>query len=84
VRAERDYLTLKAKAQAVRARRKFFPQFWHMTAKGDVRMKVGQKFVASGTRVPGGTQELVCAEVKHLVNEDGYFMEVFGIRKFTA
>ena len=83
-RSERDYLTLKSKAKAREARKEFFPQFWHMTAKGDVRMKFGQRFTASGTRVPGGTQELVCSEVKHILNNDGYFMEVFGVRKFTA
>ena len=55
-----------------------------MTAKGDVRMKFGERFTASGVRVPGETQELVCAEVKHILNNDGYFMEVFGVRKFTA
>jgi hypothetical protein len=83
-RSERDYITLKSKAKAREARKEFFPQFWHMTAKGDVRMKFGQKFTVSGDRVPGGSQELVCAEVKHMLNNDGYFMEVFGVRKFTA
>ena len=83
-RAERDYITLRSKAKAKEARKKFFPQFWHMTAKGDVRMKFGEKFTASGSRVPGGTQELVCAEVKHILNDDGYFMEIFGVRKFIA
>lgn len=84
MRAERDYLTGKAKAIATKARKEFFPQFWHMRAKGDVRMKLGQRFIASGARVPGGSVELVCAEVKHIWNDDGYFMEIFGIRKFVA
>jgi len=81
--SERDYLTLRAKAIARKARKEFFPQFWHMTAREDVRMKVGQKFTATGSRVPGGTQELVCASAKHIDNADGNSMEVFGVRKFV-
>ncbi len=78
-----DYLDAKAKSEAIDARKEFFPQFWFITARGDVRMKLGQTFIIQGPRVPGGFLELVCSEVKHRIDTDGYFMEVFGIRKFV-
>jgi len=81
---ERDYLTLKSRAKAAKARKQFFPQFWHMGSIGDVRMKVGQRFIASGPQVPGGSKELVCAEVKFTDDQDGFRMQVLGINKFEA
>jgi len=79
-----DYLDATAKSQAIDARKQFFPQFWFMRARGDVRMKLGERFIVTGPRVPSpGSLELVCAEVKHIIDSDGYFMEVFGIRKFV-
>ncbi|MEM3136736.1 MAG: hypothetical protein QXW37_08475 [Candidatus Nitrosotenuis sp.] len=85
VEAEQDYLTLQAKAKAVKARRQFFPQFWHIIARGDPRMKLGKKFTIQGPYVPGGGPiELVCAEVKHIDTADGYTMEFLGVRKFLA
>lgn len=77
-----DYFTLKAVAQAKETRLEFFTQHWHMRAIGDVRLMAGKKFIASGGRVPGGSQSLVCTEVKHIIDNDGYFMELYGIRKF--
>lgn len=81
---EQDYLNGVTRAQAFAARDSFFPQFWHMRAQGDVRLMFGQSFVASGNRVPGGTMNLVASEVKHIIDHDGYFMEVLGVRKFTT
>lgn len=81
---ERDYLTLRARARAHKARQQFFPQFWHMTSRGNVNMKVGERFIASGPQVPGGSKELVCAEVKHIDDQDGYTMQVLGVNKFEA
>jgi len=78
-----DYNDATAKSQAIDVRKEFFPQFWFMRARGDVRMKLGQKFEIDGPRVSGGPVELVCSEVKHIIDGDGYFMEVFGIRKFV-
>jgi hypothetical protein len=78
-----DYNDATAKSQAIDARKEFFPQFWFMRARGDVRMKLGQRFEIDGPRVSGGPVELVCSEVKHIIDGDGYFMEVFGIRKFV-
>lgn len=81
---EEDYLNAKIRAQAIKARLSFFPQFWHVRSIGDVRLKFGQRFVISGTRVPDGSQELVCSQVKHVIDHDGYFMEVLGIKKFVT
>jgi len=79
-----DYDDGTAKAEAIDARKEFFPQFWFITARGDVRLKLGQKFTISGPRVPGGgSLELVCSQVKHRIDTDGYFMEIFGIKKFV-
>lgn len=81
---ETDYLNAKRRALAIKTRNSFFPQFWHMRASGDVRMKFGQKFKAQGPRVPTGSMDLVCAEVKHIIDHDGYFIEVLGVRKFVT
>lgn len=78
-----DYNQGTAKSQAIALRKTFFPQFQFIRARGDVRMKLGQTFTVIGPRVPGGSQELVCSEVKHIIDSDGYFMEVFGVRKFV-
>lgn len=81
---EQDYLNGVTRSQAFQARDQFFPQFWHMRSTGDVRMRFGQTFTATGPRVPTGTMSLVCSEVKHIIDHDGYFMEVLGVRKFTV
>jgi len=82
--SERDYLTLKARARALKARKQFFPQFWHMGSIADVRLRVGLLFTASGPEVPGGTKELVCAEVKFTDDMDGVRMQMLGVNKFVA
>ena len=129
---ENDYLNLKGRAQASKARKKFVNQEWHILAHGDVRMRLGEKFKITGDRVPenannpnyiawvvtpkiysigdkvtrGGfvwqslqnlniakipesspewwqnLNESVCAEVKHVIDNDGYTMQVLGVRKF--
>jgi len=78
-----DYNDATAKAQAIDARKQFFPQFWFMRARGDVRLKLGLEFQVTGPRVFNPPLDLVCAEVKHIIDGDGYFMEIFGIRKFV-
>jgi hypothetical protein len=45
-------------------------------------MKLGQRFTLEGPRVPNAPLELVCSQVKHRIDTDGYMMEIFGIRKF--
>lgn len=81
--SEVDYINLKIKAQASRERKKFVEQVWIMQSHGDVRLRFGEKFIASGDRVPGGTQELICSEVKHIIDNDGYMVHITGRRKFV-
>jgi len=82
--SEVDYLNLKIKAQGSRERKKFVEQAWFMQAHGDVRMRFGEKFIAKGPRVPNplGEQNLICSEVKHIIDNDGYMMQITGKRKF--
>lgn len=49
---ENDYLNLKDRAIARQARHRFFPQIWHIRSTGDVRLKFGQSFTVTGSRVP--------------------------------
>ena len=79
---EQDYVNLSVRAQATQARREFVEQAWYMTAHGDVRLRFGEKFIAEGPRVPTGSQDLVVKEVKHIIDNDGYMMQIIGKRKF--
>jgi len=47
-----DYITAKALARGERERLSFFPQFWHIRAVGDVRMRIGKSFNVKGDRIP--------------------------------
>lgn len=47
-----DYITAKQLAKGKQARLSFFPQFWHIRAIGDVRMRVGEAFNLKGDRIP--------------------------------
>ena len=78
-----DYQTLKNAAIAVKARRTFRPRQWFIKARGDVRVKFGQLITISGDTVPGGTQQVVVSEVKHIIDSDSYFMEIYAIEKFV-
>jgi len=80
---EADYINLSVRAQGTQGRREFVEQAWYMTAHGDVRLRFGEKFVAEGPRVPTGSQDLVCKEVKHIIDNDGYMMQIIGKRKFV-
>jgi hypothetical protein len=128
---ETDYLNLKARAKGEKGRKQFVNQQWHMLGHGDVRLRLGQKFKAIGSRVPeqpsnysawvptptvyskgdkvsrGGyvwqslrdvnsaktpedepqwwvnLNESVCAEVKHIIDGNGYTMQILGVRKFV-
>jgi hypothetical protein len=48
---EVDYVNLKTRAKARVARKKFFPQTAHIRTSGDVRLRFGQAFKVSGSRV---------------------------------
>ena len=70
------------------ARRKFFPQEWHVRALGDARIQLGKALTITGDRVPYNesdqqTMNLVCSGIKHIIDSDGYYVEVDGIRKFV-
>ena len=47
-----DYITLKILARSQRERESFYPQFWHLKAIGDVRMRIGKSFKVKGDRIP--------------------------------
>lgn len=81
--SEPDYYNAKAKAQAISLRDQYYPLFTTYEATGDVRMKFGQTFTVSGTRVVGGSDTLVCSEVTHVTDKTGYHMSVTGVKKFV-
>jgi len=81
---ESDYNNLKKRAEASESRKRFFPQFWHLRATGDVRLKFGQSFIISGTRVPSSPVTMIVSEVTHIYDHDGYHVEIAGVRKFTV
>ncbi|KKL10510.1 hypothetical protein LCGC14_2555110, partial [marine sediment metagenome] len=80
--SEVDYQTAKFAAQGHRERTKFFPQTQHLRAFGDVRLKVGNRFIVTGDKVPGGTQEMVVQRIKHIIDSTSYKMEIEAKRKF--
>lgn len=85
---EQDYNNALAVGNAVLARRKFFPQEWHVRALGDARIQLGKALTITGDRVPYNesdqqTMNLVCSGIKHIIDSDGYYVEVDGIRKFV-
>lgn len=84
ISTESDYLNLKDRAIGSESRKRFFPQFWHIRATGDVRLRFGHKFTVTNSRVNTGSQEMVVSEVKHIYDHDGYHIELAGIRKFTV
>ncbi len=55
---EGDYNNLKRRAIARQARKRFFPQIWHLRSTGDVRLKFGTRFKALGSRVPHQASDL--------------------------
>jgi len=81
---ESDYNNLKKRAEALESRKRFFPQFWHLRATGDVRLRFGQSFIISGTRVPSSPVTMIVSEVTHIYDHDGYHVEIAGVRKFTV
>ena len=77
-----DYNTGVARATAILARQQFYPQNWHIRASGDVRIRVGNRFFVDGPRILDGPYELVCNQVTHTINNDGYWMDINAKRKF--
>ncbi len=81
--SEGDYQTAKLASQGHRERTKFFPQTLHLRSYGDVRLRVGHRFIVTGDKVPGGTQEMVVQRVKHIIDATSYKMEIEAKRKFV-
>ena len=81
--SEVDYQTAKLAAQGQRERTKFFPQTLHIRSFGDVRLRIGHRFLVTGDKVPGGTQELVVQRIKHIIDSTSYKMEIEAKRKFV-
>jgi len=81
--SEIDYNSAKISAQGRRERTKFFPQRVILTSFGDVRLRSGHRFLIKGDKVPGGEQEVVTQEVKHIIDAGSYKMQVTAIRKFV-
>ena len=81
--SEIDYNSAKLASRGRRERSKFFPQRMIAKAYGDVRLRAGHRFLVTGDKVPGGSQELVVQSVKHIIDASSYRMEIEGIRKFV-
>jgi len=80
--AEVDYLNAKVKAKAIELRKFELLNEWHFKTAGDTRMAAGLSFQLAGANIPNSPLDLVCQEVKHIVDNDGsYTMEVFAIIK---
>lgn len=50
-----DKITLKNTAKSALKRASFFPQYWNISALGDVRIRVGHSFKVKGDRMPNLT-----------------------------
>ena len=79
---EIDYQTAKFTAQGHKERVQFFPQTIHVRSFGDVRLRVGHRFLLKGDKVPGGEQEMVVQQVKHIIDGTSYKTEIEAKRKF--
>ena len=80
---EIDYDTAKLAAQGARERRKFFPQTVHIRSFGNVKLRVGHRFILTGDKVPGGEQEMVVQSIKHIIDGTSYKMDIEAKRKFV-
>lgn len=81
--SQKDYDAMKDATIVSKSRATFRPQQWFIKAKGDVRVRFGQRITITGDTVPGGTQELVVSEVKHVIDGDNYFMEIYAVFKYV-
>ena len=85
-----DYLNCKQYARSRRARSTFFPQTYHITALGNVKIRLGHKFKVTGDRVPHKyqttlqEQDLICTEVQHIIDHGGYHIDIQAHRKFVT
>ena len=84
-----DYLNCKQFARSRKARTTFFPQMYHITSIGNVKIRLGHKFKVTGDRVPENIsgdqeQELICTEVEHIIDGGGYHIDIQAHRKFVT
>jgi hypothetical protein len=79
-----DYLTMVAIGEGELARAKHYPLFTPIDAYTDVRIRVGQDFVAQGPRWNGSPRTMVCAEYTIHEGPDGNRMQVLGYEKFEG
>ena len=81
---EFDYINLKRKAQGRKLRQQHFPQMQTLDGYADVRMRLGERFIARGERVPGGEMEFVNGETTFHRGNNGLRMQTIGINKFEV
>ncbi len=83
-----DYITLKDIAKGKVIRTEHYPQFTPVDSYVDVRMRLGEKFKASGTRwsdekdPPGNIRTMVCAEYTIFESDNGSRMQALGYTRF--
>ena len=79
---ESDFNNATIRTEAEVSRSTFFPQMWYLEAKGDVKLKRGQRFKVMSPEVPGGELELTLQECKHISDGNSYTIQAVGVRKF--
>ena len=79
-----DYVNLKQKAIGRKLRQQHFPQMQTLNGYADVRMRLGERFIARGERVPNGEQEFVNGETTFHRGNSGFRMQTIGINKFSV
>lgn len=84
VSTDPDYLNEEQFALGFKARKQFFPRFRNFNSYGDARMRLGETFIAVGTRVPESPSTFVCGEYTITVNSKGIRMETQGVKKFVV
>lgn len=80
-----DYVTMKnGIAEGELQRAQHYPQWTPIDAYPDVRLRIGQNFVAQGARWQGSPRTMVCAEYTLHEGENGVRMQVLGYNKFEG
>ena len=83
-----DYRTLKDIARGHLIRAQHYPQFTPIDSYVDVRMRLGERFKATGSRwsdekdPPGNTREMVCAQYTIFESDNGSRMQTLGYTRF--
>ena len=48
-----------------------------------MQLRMGHRFILTGDKVPGGTQEMVVQSIKHIIDGTSYKMDIEAKRKFV-